>query len=354
MSKAPRISAVIPCRDEALRIEACVRSVLAQEDVSDLEVIVLDGLSTDGTSAILDRLRAEDSRLRVIPNPLVTTPAAMNLGIKAATGTYVAIMGAHNRYAPDYLARCLEIAQATKADNVGGVVIAEPDTYIERAIAAAHHSPLSAGGSRWHSVSYEGLTPSVWGGFYLRRMFEEIGGFDEALIRNQDDELNLRLIDAGGTIWQSPRIRSWYRPRSSLVGLFRQYLQYGYWKVHVIRKHRAISSPRHIIPPLFVVSLSIASLVSGWRMLEAGRHGTAAAHPWLRATMPLTIIGIPYTAVTGIASIGTARTYGWDLFPILPATFTCFHIGYGAGFVMGVGNVLMRRPTPNAMSRLTR
>src|SRR5688572_1516136 len=216
----PTISIVIPCRNEQDHIETCLRSILDQERPrGDVEVIVADGMSTDGTREILQKLAIEDSRLRIVDNPRQITPCGMNAGIKEARGRYVAIMGAHNRYAPDYVCRSVEVLEETGADNVGGAMICEAESYTQRAIAAAYHSPFSAGGARWHNPEYEGPADTVFGGVYRCEVFERIGFFDEGLVRNQDDEFNLRLTRAGGKIWQSPRIRSWYQPRSSLLSL---------------------------------------------------------------------------------------------------------------------------------------
>ncbi len=354
MTRTPLISAVIPCRNEAAGIEECVRSILAQEDVQgDIEVLVADGLSDDGTRAILERIAVGDDRLRVIANNARSTPAGMNAGITSARGVYIAIMGAHNRYAPDYLARCLEVATTTGSDNVGGVVIADPRGYVERAVAAAHHSPFSAGGSRWHAADYDGPAPSVWGGFYRRDVFERIGLFDERLSRNQDAELNLRLTQAGGTIWQSRRIRSWYRPRSSLRGVFAQYRQYGYWTVRVVHKHRGLSLPRRVVPAAFVLTLASSSLASAAMAFSPSAAGTRRRHR-LRAMAPLSAVAAPYVAMVAAASAVTARSEGWDLLPVLPPTFACFHIGYGLGFIAGAVDVVSGRRPPETMSRLTR
>src|SRR5262249_25260654 len=131
--------------------------------------------------------------------------------------------------------------------------VARGDRYVSRAIAAAFRSPFSAGGANSHDPRHEGPVDSVYLGCWRRDVFSRVGLFDEELVRNQDDEWNLRLIRSGGTIWQSPRIRSWYRPRASLAALFQQYRQYGYWKVRVIQKHRRPASPRHLVPVLFLL-----------------------------------------------------------------------------------------------------
>src|SRR5262249_15800203 len=122
----------------------------------------------------------------------------------------------------------------------------------------------AVGGARWHDTAYEGPADTVFGGVYRREVFDRIGFLDEELVRNQDDEFNLRLTRAGGKIWHSPRIKSWYHPRQSLRSLFRQQVQYGYWKVRVIQKHKIPASIRHLIPGCFVLSLIFLGLASPW------------------------------------------------------------------------------------------
>jgi glycosyltransferase involved in cell wall biosynthesis len=324
----PVISAVIPCRNEKDHIEDCLRSILAQEAVpGGFEVLVADGMSDDGTREMLSRLAKIDQRLRIIENPGRVTACGMNAGIQAARGTYIAIMGAHNKYAPDYLKTSLEISLETAADNVGGSMtcigrpVASRGSRLQNAIAMAHHSPFSVGGACWHNPDYEGPADTVFGGFYRREVFDKIGLFDESLVRNQDDELNFRLTRSGGTIWHSPRIKSWYYPRASLGALFRQYLQYGYWKVRVMQKHRRPAAIRHLVPGLFVGS-AIALLLLGLVYPPAF---------WLW----LVVMGF-YLLCDLVASAVTAARHGWAYLLVLVVVFPSYHFGYGAGFLCGV------------------
>lgn len=336
----PLVTAVIPCRNERAHIESCVRSLLAQALPGGFEVIVADGMSDDGTREILARLVREDKRLRVIDNPGRITARGMNIGIRQARGQYIAIMGAHNHYAPDYLSASLKMSRKTGADNVGGSMVCGGETWLQQAIAAAHHSPFSVGGARWHDVSYEGPADTVFGGFYRRDVFERIGDFDESLLRNQDDELNLRLTLAGGTIWHSPAIRSSYCPRASLGALFRQYLQYGYWKVPVIKKHHRPASLRHLVPGAFVLTVIFLPLL-------AFVHGSLF-YLWLALLSAYAIANLS-------ASFITAARSGWRFLPVLPLVFACYHFGYGIGFLRGVISCLILRRAPSvAFTRLTR
>ncbi len=337
----PAVSVVVPCFNERGHIEACVRSLLAQQaPPGGFEVIVVDGLSTDGTRDILAKIAREDARLRVADNPRQKTACAMNLGIRLARGARIAIVGAHNRYAPDYLLRSWEKAQATGAENVGGAMMCEAIGWVQRAIAAAHHSGFSVGGARWHRPDYEGPADTVFGGFYQAEVFDRIGYFDEELVRNQDDELNLRLTRAGGVIWQSPTIQSWYRPRASLAALFRQYMQYGYWKVRVIQKHRLPASVRHLVPGAFVASVVFGALLAPF--------SAPAFWLWLALLVSYLVLSLG-------ASLAVAARNGWSLFPILPVVFACYHFGYGYGFLRGMLDFLVLKRVGRAQfSRSTR
>lgn len=341
--RAVRVSVILPCRNEGEHIERCLRSILSQEPPpGGFEIIVADGMSTDSTRAILERLAKEDDRVRVIENPGGIVSSGLNAAIAVAGGTVIVRMDAHTIYADDYLQQCVAVLEETGMDNVGGPALTLSDGYIETAISAAYHSPFSVGGARFHNPSYEGLVDTVPYGCWPRSVFSKIGLFDEDLVRNQDDEFNLRLIRSQGTIWQSPRIKSWYRGRGSLGDLFRQYRQYGYWKVRVIQKHRLPASIRHVVPGACVVSVALLLIASWW---------------WPSALWTLiAMIGL-YAAATLAASAVTARKAGrmWRLLPILPLVFGTYHISYGIGFLQGVVDFLImgRRPSPSLLS-LTR
>jgi succinoglycan biosynthesis protein ExoA len=329
---SPAVSIVVPCRNEKDHIEACVRTILAQELPSEsFEIIVADGMSVDGTRDILKQLAGGDRRLRIVDNPGRIVPTGLNAAIRAARGKIIVRMDSHSEYAPDYVYQCLAVLQETGADNVGGPAYTKSSGYVQSAICAAYHSQFSVGGARFHNVEYEGYVDTVTYGCWPRAVFDRIGLFDEELVRNQDDEFNLRLTRAGGKIWQSPRIKSWYRPRGSLSALFRQYLQYGYWKVRVIQKHKTPASIRHLVPGVFVLWQTALLLASLWWPL--------ALWGWLG------LMGI-YSVNNVVASFLTAACRGWRLFPILPLVFACYHFAYGCGFLCGVWDFLILRRGP--------
>jgi succinoglycan biosynthesis protein ExoA len=350
------VTVAVAARNEERFIETCVRSLMAlTPPPGGFEVIVAEGSSDDRTRAILDRLAAGDDHLKVVDNPLKIAPAGWNLVIGQARGRYVAIMSAHARYPVDYLVRCFELAERLEADNVGGPAITEGDGYVQRSNAASHHSPFSVGGASWHSQQYEGRAKTVFGGFYRRDVFDRIGIFDEELVRDSDGEFNYRLERSGGKIWQSPAVHAWYRPRSTLGGLYRQYLQYGYWKVRIMQKHGRLPAIRQYVPALFIVGLVL--LIAGAVGLGlAGLVSPSLQTAALAARELLLAAFASYLGVLIVASLTTAARGGWDLLAILPVTFACYHFGYGIGFLEGFYDfVLRRRARPRrSMSELTR
>ena len=337
----PAVSVIIPCRNERGRIEECLRFVLAQEEPQGgFEVIVADGMSDDGTRDVLERLTQADRRLRVIDNPGRIVSTGLNAAIRIAKAAVIVRMDAHTEYAADYIRQCVAVLEETGADIAGGPWVAKGEGYVSRAIAAAFQSPFSAGGARGHDPGHEGRVDIVYLGCWRREVFDRIGCFDEELVRNQDDEHNLRLTRAGGRIWQSPRIRSWYKPRGSLSALFCQYLQYGYWKVRVIRKHKLLASWRHLVPAMFVFWA-----LAGWMSF--------LIHPWLGAAY-VTVLGT-YALLTLLFSVQASARCGAGLLPLLPFVFLVYHVGYGSGFLLGLLDfVLLRRSGRASMGALTR
>jgi succinoglycan biosynthesis protein ExoA len=341
------ISVVMPCLNEEKHIEACLNSVLAQmEPEGGFEVLIVDGRSEDKTREIIQRIAKDHPRLRLIDNPDRITPAAFNRGIRAAKGKLIAIMGAHNTYAEDYLVEAVKVSEETGAENVGGSMFCKGETPLQEAIAASHHSPFAVGGAKWHNTSYEGPSDTVFGGVYRREVFEEIGYFDEAFVRNQDDELNFRLTKSGGVIWHSPRIKSSYAPRDTLGKLFSQYFQYGYWKIAVIKKHNRPASLRHLVPALFVGSLFLLSTASAFSALLAPSW-KGALFTLLSAELLL------WLAAAILAALHTAKLFSWNHLPKLVPIFACYHFGYGLGSLKGLLDFVLLRRAGQA-TKLTR
>src|SRR5262245_20974638 len=340
-TKPSALSVIMPCLNEVTSIEKTLGSVLSQQRPTEqFEVIVADGMSDDGTRGLLATIASAHPEVRVIDNPARIQAAGLNAAIAVAKGQVIVRMDAHTAYAPDYVRECLAALAETGADAVGGPWVGRGTQPLQRAIAAVFRSPFCAGTARGHDPSYSGPVDTVYLGCWYRHTFDRLGGFDEELARNEDDEFSLRISRAGGTIFQSPRIKSWYTPRNSLGALLRQYAQYGYWKVRVIQKHRMPASPRHLVPASFILVLAILSLASPWSGLAA--RGALA-------------LGAAYVLGNLVASVDTARRSQWKLWPLIPLVFACYHIGYGAGFLHGIWDfVLLRRGPRRGYTALTR
>ena len=328
---AIKVTIISACRNEIRNIGEFLDSILSQQ-MGDLdwEGIIADGMSSDGTRNRVEEYAATTPRLRVIDNPGRIVSTGLNAAIAAAHGDVIIRMDAHTRYAPDYCLQCVATLFETKADNVGGPARTESKGRQQRAVAAAYHSRFSTGGTKFHDPNYEGYVDTVTYGCWKKSTLLQLGGFDETMIRNQDDELNLRLIRAGGKVWQNPRIQSWYSPRATLAALFNQYFQYGFWKVAVIRKHGSPGSWRHWVPALFALAnICLASAILLAVALAAKTSFLVFASLW--AAM-LTL----YFALALLFSASAARRHGWDLFPCLPIVFAAYHLSYGAGFLGGL------------------
>lgn len=340
-TEAPLVSVVVPCRNEIHHIEDTLRLILAQEKPpGGFEVIVAEGMSDDGTREILLGLAQEHPCLRIVENTRGIVSTGLNAGIEVARGHIIMRMDAHTRYGSDYIKNCVSVLRSTGADNVGGAWVAKGEGIVSRAIAAAFASPFSFGGNRGHNSRYEGPVDTVYLGCWPRDIFERIGYFDEELIRNQDDEFNLRITRAGGRIWQSPKIKSWYTPRNSLAMLFKQYMQYGYWKVRVIQKHRIPASWRHLVPAAFLLSVVFLAVVALW--LTVARLAL------------ITVVSL-YVLSTMVASLSPAARNEPRIVLLLPLVFPCYHFGYGYGFLRGILDfIVFRRQPTKAYTALSR
>jgi GT2 family glycosyltransferase len=217
---------------------------------------------------------------------------------------------------------------------VGGLQYAAGHGWVGRAIALATSSPFGVGDSHFHYNDKPGWVDTVYLGAYRREVFDRIGGFDEELVRNQDDEFNFRLIQSGGKIWLDPSIRSVYYSRANLRSLWKQYFEYGLYKVRVIQKRKAVPSWRHLVPATFVLALLLAFLLA------------------LLTGQPLWVLVVagPYTVANIIASLRAARR-DWNTLPLLPVAFSVLHLSYGLGFLLGLWkwrNKWHEKPDPKA------
>ncbi|MBX3625505.1 MAG: glycosyltransferase family 2 protein [Rhizobacter sp.] len=324
------VSVIVPCRNERRYIERFCAGVLAQQLPPgwQLQLVIADGDSDDGTRELLQQLNARDPRIAWIANPARIVSPGLNAALKVAEGEIIVRMDVHTDYAPDYIAQCLALHAETGADNVGGPWRAVPDAEagpMQHAVAAAFQSRWVAGGALSRQLDFDGWVDTVYLGSWPRKTFERFGGFDEQLVRNQDDEHNLRITKGGGKVWQSSRIRSTYRPRATLSQVFRQYLQYGYWKPFVMKKHGQAASLRHLVPSLFVAALAVLAVPAVF-----GGVG------------PLVALLALYGAAVLAMTLGVWQQQGipWPVVLRIPAVIAAYHLGYGIGSLVGWWDVL--------------
>ena len=354
-SVVPQVSIIAACRNEIKCIRRFLDSLLAQ-DMTGIrwEALISDGMSDDGTRDILEEYSAQCPQLRVLTNPARIASVGLNTAIRTARGGIIIRMDAHSWYAATYCRLCLETLQRTGADFVGGPVLAKAEGVWARSVTAAFHSRFATGGaSRFRELDYEGWVSTLPYGAWRRATLERIGLFDETLVRNQDDELNIRLLRSGGKIWQSPAIASWYSPRSSLSKLFRQYFQYGFWQVPVLWKHKTMSSWRKLVPAAFVLANAVA--------LGGILATTLGPSSWLAPAVSLWLALIAsYIVVCLIASVLAASRHGWMALPFLPMIFCIYHFSFGLGFVVGLLKLLFTQDATfstepdSALTRITR
>jgi hypothetical protein len=260
------------------------------------------------------------AEILILDNPARIVPSALNAALRRTRGEVIVRVDGHCAIATDYVRRCVTALYETGADCVGGLQRAAGEDHVGRAIALVTSSPFGVGSARFHYATNAGWVDTVYLGAYRRTVFERVGGFDEDLVRNQDDEFNFRLIQSGGTIWLDPAISSTYYGRASFRGLWRQYFQYGLYKVRVIQKRGAVPSWRHLVPATFVVGL-VGSLI----LAVIARKPRVA----------LSVAG-PYVVANGVAALWTAQR-AWWMSPLLSFAFLVLHLAYGTGFLWGLG-----------------
>ncbi len=318
----PYVSVVMPVRNEGEFMRRSLGAVVAQDYPADrLEILVVDGMSVDGTREVVAEFRARFRNILLLDNPAGIVPTGLNIALAAASGGVLVRVDGHCEIATDYVRRAVEHLQAG-AGAVGGPLETVGESEMASAIAAAMSSSFGVGGSAFRTVKNKTMfTDTVAFPAYPRRTIELGGPFDEELVRNQDDEYNYRLRRLGIKILLASDVRSRYYSRANLRSLARQYFQYGFWKVRVLQKQARQMQPRHFVPFLFIASLLVLLVWSPFSELA----------PWLLGLE----LGL-YAIANLMASLVTAHKAGWNVLPFLPAVFAVLHFSYGLGSVVGL------------------
>lgn len=318
------VSIIIPCRNEENYIKQCINSFLNQSYPKELiEIIIADGMSTDNTRNIINEISKENTNVVLIDNKKFTAPAGMNLGIKKSKSDIIIIFGAHAYADKDFVKENVLALENKEVGCAGGVITTINDSIKGEAIAEAMSCPFGVGNALFRYADKEAFVDTVGFGAYDRKFITDIGLFDEELVRNQDDELNFRVQKTGKKILLNPKIKSTYFSRGDFKKLWRQYYQYGFWKVRVIQKHKKPASIRHLIPLMFVLFLlfgGIGSIFSN--LIRIGYFSTILLYLLLDATFSLKV----------------CKKKSFTHFPYLFITFPILHISYGVGFILGIFN----------------
>jgi len=313
----------MPVRNEAEFIHRSLGAVLGQDYPRDrFEIVVADGMSTDGTREVVAEIGRRQANLKLIDNPEQIVATGLNAALEQAIGEIIVRVDGHCVIAPDYVSKCVNHLLSDRVEAVGGPVETIGESYVARVIAAAMSSRFGVGDSAFRVAgSKSQLADTVAFPAYTRSVVDRAGAFDEELVRNQDDEYNYRLRKLGVKILLAADVHSRYYSRATLRRLGSQYFQYGFWKVRVMQKHPRQMRLRQFVPPVFVLGLITAVLLA----------------VLLPATLPflLAASGV-YLLATFCASLVAARKNGWALAALLPIAFVILHVAYGAGFLVGV------------------
>lgn len=333
MPGLPFVSVLVPVRNEERFIGRCLTSLLASDYPAEcFEILVIDGMSTDDTPAIVAAIAHQHARVKVLANPQRLQGCAMNLGIERARGEVIVRIDGHVEVPPDFLRLSIEtLLEHPECACAGGVIENVSETSEGEAISLAMSSPFGVGDAHFRTGHWEGYVDTVAFGAYRKATLYEVGLFDTSLARNEDNDLNFRIRQAGYRIWCSPKIRSKYYVRSSYVKLFRQYYQYGYWKVYVNKKRKAISSLRQLAPILLVLTLGVLGLAA----LISTQARVAFA-----ALLVLYAVGAAFAA--------TRLTQKPRVALQVVGAFAVLHFSYGLGYLEGILTFLVLRRSPRA------
>ncbi len=323
----PRVSVIVPCYNEQSTIRLLLEALYKQTyPRAGMEVVIADGLSTDGTREVIAAFQRDfpDLCVRVVENAKHIIPAGANRAIEAARGEIIIRLDGHSTPYPDYIENSVKAHDEGHGANIGGVWEIRPgaETWIAKSIAAAAAHPLGVGDALYRHAKHAAEVDTVPFGSFRRALVERVGPFDESLLTNEDYEFNARVRKSGGKIWLDPSIRSIYFARSTFLELLRQFWRYGFWKWRMLRRYPGTLRWRQALPPLFVASLIGLAVLSTFlpfaRVVLAGE---------LLLYFSIMILA------GGYAAVQQRKAY---FIPGLPLAIAAMHLSWGSGFLWSI------------------
>jgi glycosyltransferase involved in cell wall biosynthesis len=327
-ASVPFVSVIIPIRNERHFIARTLEGILQQDYPADrYEVVVADGMSDDGTREIVAAHADRDGRVRLVDNAERVTPSGLNAAIAASRGEILCRIDGHCEVAHDFISQNVTLLEEhPEAWIVGGPIVHDGHGVRGKAAALAMSHPFGVGAAQHRFPGFEGYADTVQFPAFRRWVFDRVGFFDETLVRTEDDELHYRVTQAGGRIFVSPRVRYVYYVRDRLGKLFRQYFQYSFWRIPVMRKHRRPTTVRQMVPMLFFAAMAVM----------------AGAGVWLE--QPLVAVSLPaaYAAVMLLLGVSLVPRAGLRVASLVPVAVVTMHAAYALGMAYGVSAALYR------------
>jgi succinoglycan biosynthesis protein ExoA len=327
-AEMPFVSVVIPIRNEEGFIATTLDGILSQDYPADrFEVIVADGMSDDRTREIVGDYARRFSQVRLIDNPERVTPTGLNAAIAAARGEVISRIDGHCQVAADFISETVRLLQEhPEAWVVGGPIVHAGAGPFGEAVAIAMSHPLGVGMASHRFPNFEGYVETVQFPAFRRWVFDRVEHFDTTLVRTEDDELNYRIVQAGGKLFVSPRVRYIYFVRNRLGQLFKQYFQYSFWRIPVMKKHKKPTTLRQVVPLLFFVTLAALFVI-----------GVSINRPLLAAALPVGYAA----AMVGLGASILPRK-GLLVAALVPVAVVTMHLAYAVGLGYGMFAALFR------------
>lgn len=323
----PKVSIIVPCYNEQSTIRLLLEALREQTFPRvEMEVVIADGLSQDGTRQAIASFQKDftDLDVHVVDNIRRSIPSGVNCAIQASRGEIIVRMDAHSKPYPDYVQNCVNALEEGRGDTIGGVWEIHPgaETWIAKSIAVAAAHPLGVGDAFYRHTKLAAEVDTVPFGSFRRSLVERVGYFDESLLTNEDYEFYVRVKNAGGRIWLDPSIRSIYFARATLSQLARQYRRYGFWKWRMLRRYPNTLRWRQALPPLFVLSVILLGLSSIFI-------------PILRGMLALELL-LYFSVLLFVGLRVALRRRKPYLFLGLPLAIPVMHVSWGSGFLWSI------------------